>query len=384
VRRVRVGAIAIAVLAIVVFVVNWLGIRPPRSAPIPAVDHDPVAGISVYFSSPGRQPPSPNRIDEAFIRFLSGAVRSIDVAIYLIDDPQIVSALIAAQSRGVVVRMVTDSDTLDRPRSDGLRQAMASLRQAGIPIVGDQRQGIMHHKFAVRDRAEVWTGSWNMTENDSTRMNNAAIWLRSKELAANFLGEFEQMFSDRRFSQSKSPRVANPRVNIDGAEIETYFQPRNAGMAQLISRVDIAQQSVHFLAFSFTHQGLSSSLRNRTAAGVEVQGVMERAGSESVYSQMRALRDAQVDVRTDANPSLMHHKSFIMDGRIVATGSMNYSLSVTRSNDENLLLIDDPRVARVFEMEFAAIADEARSGRLRSSTSSASMFSAADESPLDD
>jgi phosphatidylserine/phosphatidylglycerophosphate/cardiolipin synthase-like enzyme len=381
---VRVSAVAIAVIVIVVVVVNWLGIRPPRSTPIPAVDHDPVAGISVYFSSPGRQPPSPDRIDEAFIRFLSGAVSSIDVAIYLIDDPRIVSALIAAQSKGVVVRMVTDSDTLDRPRSDGLREAMASLKQAGIPIVGDQRQGIMHHKFAVRDRAEVWTGSWNMTENDSARMNNAAIWLRSEELAANFLGEFEQMFSERRFSSSKSPRVVNPRVNIDGAVIETYFQPRNAGMAQLINRVDLAQQSVHFLAFSFTHQGLSSSLRNRTAAGVEVQGVMERAGSESVYSQLKALRDAQVDVRTDANPSLMHHKSFIMDGRIVATGSMNYSLNVTRSNDENLLVIDDARVARVFETEFAAIADEARSGKLRSQTSSASMFSAADESPLDD
>jgi phosphatidylserine/phosphatidylglycerophosphate/cardiolipin synthase-like enzyme len=381
---VRVGAAAIVVLAIVVFVVNWLGIRPPRSAPIPAVDHDPVAGISVYFSSPGRQPQSPNRIDEAFIRFLSGAVRSIDVAIYLIDDPQIVSALIAAQLRGVAVRMVTDSDTLDRPRTDGLRQAMTSLQQARIPIVGDQRPGIMHHKFAVRDRAEVWTGSWNMTEGDSSRMNNAAVWLRSEELATNFTSEFEQMFNERRFAQAKAQRTVNPRVVIDGAQIETYFQPRGTGMVELINRVDTALESVHFLAFSFTHDGLGGSVRGRSAAGLDVQGVMERAGSESIYSQLKALRDAQVDVRTDANPSLMHHKSFILDRRVVVTGSMNYSLSVTRTNDENVLFIDDARVARVFETEFAAIADEARSGRLRSAVSKANGVNVADESPIGD
>jgi phosphatidylserine/phosphatidylglycerophosphate/cardiolipin synthase-like enzyme len=141
---------------------------------------------------------------------------------------------------------------------------------------------------------------------------------------------------------------------------------------------------VHFLAFSFTHEGLSSAVRGRSSAGLEVQGVMERAGSESVYSQLKNMRDARVDVRTDANPSLMHHKSFIVDGRIVATGSMNYSLNVTRSNDENLLLIDDARVARVFETEFAAIAEEARSGHLRAAVSTARVDLSAEESPIEE
>jgi phosphatidylserine/phosphatidylglycerophosphate/cardiolipin synthase-like enzyme len=383
VRRARVGLAAIAVVAVIVLVVYWLGIRPPRSAPTPATDYDPVPGISVYFSSPGRQPASPNRINEAFVRFVSGAARTLDVAVYLIDDPRVVAALVHAQAKGVVVRMVTDSDTLERPRSDALRQAVSTLQQAGILMVGDQRPGIMHHKFAVRDRAEVWTGSWNMTEGDSARMNNAAVWLRSEELAANFLSEFEQMFVERRFSQAKAQKP-NPRVTIDGAEIDTYFQPRDSGMVELINRVDRAQQSVHFLAFSFTHEGLSGSVRGRAAAGLDVRGVMERAGSESIYSQLKALRDAQVDVRTDANPSLMHHKSFILDGRIVATGSMNYSLNVTRSNDENLLFIDDPRLARVFEAEFAAIADEARSGRLRTSASAASVSDPLEEPLFDE
>lgn len=360
-----------------------LGLRVPRPKATGSANHEPLPGISVYFSSPGRQPESPNRIDEAFVRFVSGAARSLDIAIYLIDDPEIVEALRSAQRRGVVVRMVTDSNTLDRPKSDRLGASIATLREAGIPIVGDEHQGIMHNKFAVRDASEVWTGSWNMTDNDSTRMNNAALWLRSAELAANFTDEFEQMFTARRFSLSKTHVVRYPRVGIDGAQIETYFQPRDPGLSELIERVDEAQRSVHFLAFSFTHEGLGTAVRSRASEGLDVHGVMERSGSASVYSQLKPLREARIDVRTDANPSLMHHKTFILDQRLVATGSMNYSLNVTRSNDENVLFIDDARLARVFEAEFEAISEEARAGRLRAPLRSSLGDNNAEESLLD-
>jgi phosphatidylserine/phosphatidylglycerophosphate/cardiolipin synthase-like enzyme len=33
----------------------------------------------------------------------------------------------------------------------------------------------MHDKFVVVDKAAVWTGSWNFTENDTYRYNNNGV-----------------------------------------------------------------------------------------------------------------------------------------------------------------------------------------------------------------
>lgn len=380
-RRGRGLTLAVALLALLA--IALARIQPPgQVARTPAEDGLP-AWISVYFSAPGRQPDAPDRIDSAFVRFVDGASRSLDVAIYLIDDRDVVGGLTRAAQRGVSVRMVLDSDTLDQPRNDRQRAAVGQLRDAGIPLRGDERPGIMHHKFAVRDGAEVWTGSWNMTESDTDRMNNAALWFRSAELAENYAAEFEQMFSERRFALAKRNVVRHPSVTIDGARIETFFPPRDPGLDALIRRVDRAERSIRFLAFSFTHEGLASAVRSRAASGVDVQGVMERSGSESVYSQYGPLRRAGLNVQVDANPSLMHHKSFILDEGVVVTGSMNFSRNVTRSNDENVLVIEDARLARVFEREYAAIAQEARVGRLQVAGRAAGTDNPVDDRPSD-
>jgi phosphatidylserine/phosphatidylglycerophosphate/cardiolipin synthase-like enzyme len=63
--------------------------------------------------------------------------------------------LIDAHRRGVTVRLVTESDYIDVPE-------IQELREAGIPVLGDRREGRMHNKFVVIDRQEVWTGSLNL------------------------------------------------------------------------------------------------------------------------------------------------------------------------------------------------------------------------------
>ncbi|MBD3882457.1 hypothetical protein IFO70_11865 [Phormidium tenue FACHB-886] len=49
---------------------------------------------------------------------------------------------------------------------------------------------------------------------------------------------------------------------------------------------------------------------------------------------------------------LLHHKVGIIDGRVVITGSQNWSDAANESNDENLLVIDNPTVAAHFQREF--------------------------------
>jgi len=62
-----------------------------------------------------------------------------------------------------------------------------------------------------------------------------------------------------------------------------------------------------------------------------------------------------VDARLDGNPYLMHHKFMVIDGKIVVTGSYNWSYGAEERNDENLVVISSPDIAKLYEAEFNRI-----------------------------
>src|SRR5947209_11512489 len=153
----------------------------------------PATWYSLYFTTPAvtanlTNPTGgiPQQIAVAF----DSAQHTIDLAMYQFDLLPLAEALLRAKQRGVIVRVVTDSDSFDM---DGIRL----LRQAGVPVVPDQRQPIMHDKFAVIDSAVVWTGSMNFTYSDSYRNDNNVNAIRSAELAQNYTDELEKMFADQ-------------------------------------------------------------------------------------------------------------------------------------------------------------------------------------------
>jgi phosphatidylserine/phosphatidylglycerophosphate/cardiolipin synthase-like enzyme len=51
----------------------------------------------------------------------------------------------------------------------------------------------------------------------------------------------------------------------------------------------------------------------------------------------------------------MHHKVIIIDGKIVVTGSYNFSNNAEHSNDENTLIIHNQAIASAYLDEFQRI-----------------------------
>ena len=329
-------------------------VRDLPSEPTPTVvaGETPAASTwyRVYFTSP-KYPDDPRDhhggVDERFVAFLQRAQQSIDMAIYDLDLDNVADALIAAKDQGVTVRIVTDSDNLKT-------QAIVRLQRAGIIVVDDKREAIMHNKFAVVDSLAVWTGSWNFTENDSYRYNNNAIEIDSPELARNYHTKFELMFKDKEFGPGR-PATRTTRFTIGGITVENYFSPEDNGASRIIARLSQAQESIYFMAFSFTDDDIGQVVRDRAKAGVTVQGVFETTGSETRFSEYTTMRDAKLEVRQDGNPFLMLHKVFIIDGRTVIFGSYNFSQNAKEDNDENFLIVDDPTLAAQFQTEFRRV-----------------------------
>ncbi len=314
----------------------------------------------VFFTAPIYPDDKANHhggLDEPLTAFINTAQKSVDICIFQLDLPNVTQALIAAKERGAVVRVVTDVDIMDDEKENA---SFKQLKKVGIPVKGGNPNAIMHNKFVVVDEAAVWTGSWNFTENDTYRYNNNGILVQSPALAKNYTATFEKMFKDGDFGGKRKVGGTTPILSIHGVTVENYFAPEDKVTDKIVERLRRAQTSIDFMAFSFTEDKIGQTLRERGKAGVQVRGVFETTGSETQYSEYSALKKAKLDVWQDGNPYLMHHKVFIIDGQAVILGSFNFSSSANESNDENVLIIDDPALAQTFTAEFERVLEQAK------------------------
>ena len=90
----------------------------------------------------------------------------------------------------------------------------------------------------------------------------------------------------------------------------------------------------------------------RAQNGVNVAGVYEKVGSDTEAAEFKTFYCGGVPVRRDGNPSFMHNKIIVVDERFVITGSLNYSTNAEESNDENVIIIDNPEIASLYLQEF--------------------------------
>ncbi len=333
--------------------------RPPTAST--ATIAPPTTWYSLYFTDPifpdDASLHTGTPLDQGLAALIDSATRSVEMAIYQLDLPDVTQALLDATARGVTVRLVTDIESLEDPAEN---DSFLQLDAAGVNIVGGNRGAIMHNKFVVVDSRWVWTGSWNFTENDSYRYNNHAILIDSPALAQNYSATFRKMWLDQAFARQREAGGTRTPLTIQGVTVENYFSPEDNVAEKIVRRIQAAQTSIDFLAFSFTDDDIGAAVLARAAAGVRVRGVFENTGSNTPYSEFGPMSEAGLDVFQDGNPYLMHHKAFVIDGATVILGSFNFTQNAQQSNDENVLIIDDPEIAARFTQEFERVLFQAR------------------------
>ncbi len=296
----------------------------------------------------------PNNVDKYFIGLIDSAVKTLDGAFYDIDDAGSVQALIRAKQRGVRVRLVTETESLmDKHNPGQPRKSIAALRAAGIEIRDDKQAGLMHHKFMVVDNATVWTGSLNLTTSSMFHHNNNSVMIKSPQLAANYNAEFARMFDQNIFTPNDHA-IPNPVVNVSGIQIQTFFSPGGNAMPTVHEELRRATKNIRFMAFSMTDKEILKIMLEKKAAGVKVEGIFDECLIPQ-YSIYWDLKKAGVMTAGDGNQALMHHKVMIIDDTTVVTGSYNFSKSAQTKNQENMLIVKSPLIAKQYVDEYIRI-----------------------------
>ncbi len=325
--------------------------------------------MSVYWSDPGvsQETAVDKKIDNELVKLIDLAERSVDLSVYNFSRPALVSAMINARERGVTTRMVGD---VDESPTSGYQDI---LRYGRIPFSLGNTDAIQHNKFAVVDEKFLFMGTGNFSNSDLDRNNNNYMVIESDTLTAEFKSEFEQMFFGR-YGSRKIPFTTNHDHMINLTPLERYFSPYDGdqAMTRLIQLVDGAQREIQFMIFAFTHDELTSALIRAARRGVLVRGVHDYTFIRGTSEEAPRLYSAGVYLATgpfnreDGNENTavpgvkshggkLHCKTMIFDGAIVSTGSFNWSTNAVDNNDENMVVVHSPFVARELQNQWDAI-----------------------------
>lgn len=122
------------------------------------------------------------------------ASRYIYVAVYGLTSPIAVKGLVEAKKRGLDVRVITDRERLDDQKQ---KTAVETLHLAGIPILVNQHDGLMHLKQVVIDDEINASGSMNHTGSGNRYNDERLDVIRDHAITAQAREKFLAMWRDQ-------------------------------------------------------------------------------------------------------------------------------------------------------------------------------------------
>ena len=327
---------------------------------------------------------SPAEIAREVATFIGAATTSLDLALYDVRfetdaGALVLATLLAAQQRGVAIRLVYNVDHPGPipvpPPPETKPEAIEALPvpTRGIAGVPD----LMHHKFVVRDATDVWSGSTNWTDDSWSRQENVIVRvLGSPALAHAFTLNLDELWE--RGGVAHTGRVEPRPVAIDaGIELRAWFTPEYGDalshrVAKFLGR---ARRRIRIASPVLTSGPILGTLvevvkeQRCDIAGVidetQVDQVFQQWATNGVSAWKIPLLDTILTLApfagkpsTPWTPESLHdfmHAKVVVADDVSFVGSFNFSRSGERTA-ENVLEIHDAATAE----QLAAFIDGVR------------------------
>ena len=138
---------------------------------------------------------------------------------------------------------------------------------------------------------------------------------------------------------------------------ETYFSPNGGVAANIIRAINNTKSSIDLAIFDLTYNDIASSLERAQKRGVKIQIIADSRQAKGDYSKIPILANDQISIKITHGEGrgIMHNKFAIFDGKIMITGSYNWTNNAERFNYENAIFITDPNVITQYQKDFDSI-----------------------------
>lgn len=292
------------------------------------------------------------------VNLFNCAEKSADIALYgWADIPKLKAAIENAIKRGVRVRIVYDTQTSSNnyyPETQNLLNLISEKRPDFIAGNSKLTNSLMHNKFIIFDNKTVYTGSMNFSVTGLSGFNqNIIVLINSPEAARLYALEFEQMYGGKFHTLKTNTITGNNILLNDGTKIKIYFSPQDKGISSgVIPLIKNAENYIYIPAFLITHKPLTNALIESHKKGIDVKIILDATSIGTRNSTLSRLRQSGIPVKLENYAGKMHSKSIIIDDTFIVAGSANFSNSGENKNDENLIILENSKLAKFYKRFF--------------------------------
>lgn len=135
----------------------------------------------------------------------------------------------------------------------------------------------------------------------------------------------------------QSAVIAGPLPST--GSVEVFFSPGGGATEAVVREIRAARREVLVQAYSFTSAPIAKALLDAHKRGVRVEAVLDKSQRKERYTSATFLANAGIPVLIDAKHAIAHNKIIIVDGKVLVTGSFNFTKAAEQRNAENLLVI---------------------------------------------
>jgi hypothetical protein len=307
---------------------------------------------------------------------------TLDVMAYDLNEPDVVRRL---EQLGPRLRIVVDNSGSHAPAGSAESQAAKRLRvSAGTSRVKRTHfKGLQHHKVLIARRdgqpVKVLLGSTNFSFRGLYIQANNALVFHGPEAAALFGRVFDVAFKNpTHFATDPLARQWHLVQPTGAPPVSFCFSPHtdaDLSLSPVGAAIDQATSSV-FFAIAFLYQS-SGTIREAVDRLMKKQvfsyGISDKRGSLEVKKPDGSVGLVDFAYLADKAPEPFktewsggaginqHDKFVVTDFNLptakVFTGSSNLSPTGERGNGDNLVMIEDPRVATAYAIEALRVFD---------------------------
>jgi phosphatidylserine/phosphatidylglycerophosphate/cardiolipin synthase-like enzyme len=137
-------------------------------------------------------------------------------------------------------------------------------------------------------------------------------------------------------------------LTLNNTPTQVCFSPKGGCTEAIVSVINGAKTEVLVQAYSLTSSPIARALLHAHKRKIKVDVLLDKSQRKKHYRSTTLMANAGIPIFIDDEHSIAHNKVMIIDKEIVITGSFNFTRAAEEKHAENLLIIKNRDLARVY------------------------------------
>jgi phosphatidylserine/phosphatidylglycerophosphate/cardiolipin synthase-like enzyme len=307
---------------------------------------------------------------------VDSAQKSIDIAIYSMNDSELISLLEKKHSEGIAINIIVPKSKNDTHEKI-FEGKDFNIKTLGINNFGSDVDSLMHHKFIIVDKFEknqaLLFSSANLTEIQNIYDPNFLLKTTEPEIIKTFAEEFELLKQNKTSIRKLRDKNYSPfakQIIFSNSFLEIWFSPgykNNSVKTRMLDLIENAENSIYILSWQLNDFDIFKALSKKAHEGIEIIIISDdyylwsknSIVKEMFYLQQKINKNIEIigdsfnsiliqegftenkyDLIKDFN-SFLHHHTMIVDQKILVFGTNNWGKNGFYHNDESIMITND-------------------------------------------